>query len=381
MERILLKSNNSNIFENINQEIIIEKDDEQKKEEIENKGEERATTLYENNKKKMSALNFVYYIYNIEIMFTKFYWLFLFIILGVIFTTYDLSILIILYILIFGIIYIRMFYQIIIKLDNFTKKDTYFISKLIRYNLIELNRHEQQNRYFRTLGYEYLLMVSLISYILFYSFGIFHQAQNGCDYVGNNQKAVWEGCDNRHKKIYNRDDNIFDCIAYLIGFYSECDHVFEEAWFHIFFAFLISFDVYVLKLELIINEKIKKNRKDYKYLANQNLQLKPLTYGEDNIFMNIRHFIKKAEDSINNENILNSQERIRQMEKEEEERKNKMQFDYFSKLRAAKKIKRVNTKNIDFKIDTKNDDEDTKIGKKLIDTFINMFEKSTEKKE
>ena len=202
MERILLKSNNSNIFENINQEIIIEKDDEQKKEEIENKGEERATTLYENNKKKMSALNFVYYIYNIEIMFTKFYWLFLFIILGVIFTTYDLSILIILYILIFGIIYIRMFYQIITKLDNFTKKDTYFISKLIRYNLIELNRHEQQNRYFRTLGYEYLLMVSLISYILFYSFGIFHQAQNGCDYVGNNQKAVWEGCDNRHKKIY-----------------------------------------------------------------------------------------------------------------------------------------------------------------------------------
>ena len=105
MERILLKSKNADIFENINEEIIIEKDDEEKKEELENKSEERATTLYENNKKKMSTLNIVYYLLNIVVMFTKFYWLFLFIILGIIFTTYDLSILIILYILFFGIIY------------------------------------------------------------------------------------------------------------------------------------------------------------------------------------------------------------------------------------------------------------------------------------
>ena len=94
-----------------------------------------------------------------------------------------------------------MFYRIITKLNNYIQKQSFFISRLIRYNLIELKRHEQQNKFFRIKGFEYLLTASLIFYLFYYTFGIFHQIQNGCAYEDNNGKMGWQDCDNRHEKI------------------------------------------------------------------------------------------------------------------------------------------------------------------------------------
>jgi len=219
MKRILSHPDNILAFDDMDKEIEIEKDDDDDDDD-EKKEKLTATEMYEQNKKKMNTLNIYYYVYNIVLLFTKFYWLFLFIYLCIIFTTYDLSLLLILYILIFGIIYIRMFYRIITKLNNYIKGKSYFISRLIRYNLVELSRHYQQNRYFRNLGFQYLLMLCLISYLFFYTFGLFHRVQNGCNYENNNGKWGWDGCDNRHEKIFNDEDNILDCIAYLLGFYN-----------------------------------------------------------------------------------------------------------------------------------------------------------------
>ena len=101
-----------------------------------------------------------------------------------------------------------MFHRIITKLNAYIKKESFFISRLIRYNLVELGRHYQQNRYYRNLGFQYLLMLCLISYLFFYTFGIYHRIQNGCSYLIENGKSQWEGCDNRHEKIINDEDNI-----------------------------------------------------------------------------------------------------------------------------------------------------------------------------
>ena len=375
MKRILSHPDNILAFDDMDKEIEIEKDDDDDDDD-EKKEKLTATEMYEQNKKKMNTLNIYYYVYNIVLLFTKFYWLFLFIYLGIIFTTIDLSILLILYILIFGIIYIRMFYQIITKLNRYIKEKSYYISRLIRYNLIELSRHEQQNRYFRIMGFDYILVLSLLSYLFYYSFGVFHKIQNGCAYEDNNEKYGWEGCDNRHQQIINDEDSIITSVAYLVGFCTENDYVFEESWFHLVFAMLVCFDVYVLQLEALFNEKIKKNREGYKYLANQNVQLKPLTFGEANILMNISHFLNKAQEDLSNERLIQSNEQVRKMQREEEERRKKNNESYFTKLRAIKKNagKKDKKSKIKFKIDTKNKDEDTRIGEKLIKDFLHIFE-------
>ena len=151
MQRILLNSNNIEPFNEFNNELIIEDNNADKEEKKEELG---ATEMYEKNKNKMTKLDFFYYIYSIILLITKFYWLFLLIYLGIIFTKFDLSVFVIIYILIFGLIYIRMFYRIITKLNNYIQKQSFFISRLIRYNLIELKRHEQQNKFLRIKGFE-----------------------------------------------------------------------------------------------------------------------------------------------------------------------------------------------------------------------------------
>ena len=61
-------------------------------------------------------------------------------------------------------------------------------------------------------------------------------------------------------------------------------------------------------METFFNEKIKKNREEYKPLATQNVQLRPLTFGEKNILMNIGLFINRAQEDINNERLISQNE-------------------------------------------------------------------------
>ena len=229
-----LKSNEID-KDNIKNEILKE-ENEKKSDENEDEDEITPSEQYEKNRNEMNILNLFYYLFNVFLIITKFYWLFLFLSICMIFTLYDLSILLILYILIFGITFIRMFYQIITKLTNFISEKSFFVSRLLRYNLIELSRHVKQNKYYRSLAFKYLLCMSFISYILYYSYGIFYLFQHGCN------KNDWKGCDDRHREIVpvssdkEIDELLIQSFAYLIGFYVNTgeDSVFKEAWFHLF---------------------------------------------------------------------------------------------------------------------------------------------------
>ena len=74
-----------------------------------------------------------------------------------------------------------------------------------------------------------LTSIHLLIYILYYSFGIFHQVQNGCNYEDNNEKWGWQGCDNRHEKLFNDEvkTNFLDFITnYFFNLsYSDIDDV------------------------------------------------------------------------------------------------------------------------------------------------------------
>ena len=380
--KILIKEDDNDLNNNIDKEN--NKDDEDKKDVVE--GEEllglTPSEQYEKNKKEMQVLNALYYLYNIFLIFAKFYWLFLFLSICIIFTKFDLSILLLLYLLIFSITFIRMFYQIITKLTNFINHKSFFISRLLRYNLIEQNRHILQNKYYRSLAFKYLLSLSFFSYLLFYSYGVFYLFQHGCE----EQK----GC-----IIAEENEIIFECWAYLFGFYINMSKntentektentVFIDAWYHLFFAILISFDVYVQKMENYFNKKAEENRKRYKFLANENIKIKPLTFGEDNILMNIGYGIKKIEEEQENENSTNML--IRGSGKEMKEKDDENINTSTSRLRSSKIAKEKTieiekrSEGLQFNIETKTMQEEEIIGKKLIEDFLKIFEKATSKK-
>ena len=77
-----------------------------------------ADKYYENDrsiKSKSKRLIKFYIIF----LYTKVYWLLLFMSLGIIFSSYDLSFSILLYIIIFGFLFIKKFYKIVSRIKNF----------------------------------------------------------------------------------------------------------------------------------------------------------------------------------------------------------------------------------------------------------------------
>ena len=321
---------------------------------------------YEINKRKMNILEAKYYFYNFLLIFTKFYWLFLFLSICIIFTAYDLSIVLTIYILIFGITFIRMFRHIITRLTNFIKEKSFFISRLIRYNLIEQKRHVKENTKYRALAFKYLLIFSLFCYYLYYLDGIFYLFQHFCQNEDEGEcetedkpkpyKLVGKG------GIYNYiDEDLIISISYIFGFdvNLKSESVLFAGWIHIFFGALICFDVYVQKIEIYYNELCKRNRKKYRKLANINVQLRPLAIGEENIIMNITSTIEKLKNQ------------------KSEEFDNKSFNSEVTNINAnVNSLK--SAKTIKFVIDAQNDEEERRIGQKLIENFLSIFAKATE---
>ena len=199
--------------------------------------------------------------------------------------------------MIFGIIFMRMFYFIISRLSLYTEKCnkegqySFFISKLIRYNLIEKSRHINDNKKFRSLGFKYLIVFNFLSYFLFYLDAIFNIFQNGC------KNKIYENCDTNHIKIVDKgglfenvSENLIISISYIVGFNANLSNgtVLFHAWFHIFFGALLCFDAYVQIIEDHFNEKCKLNRREYRHLANENILLKPKIYEQQNALKNIQ---------------------------------------------------------------------------------------------
>ena len=203
---------------------------------------------FEKNKVLLKHLSIRYFLINIMRIITKFYWLLLFLAIGLIFCFYDLSYSMAIYMIIFFIIFISMFHKIITKLTDYISRPSYFISKVIRYSLVEVPRHIIQNKNYRSIGFRLLLSYSFIFFVLLYLYGVFELFQNGCD------PDFFKGCEKRNKPIFTNDSNTEKYIkaySYLFGIYVDIQNegLMNVAWIHILLSVLIGFDVYAQKLE------------------------------------------------------------------------------------------------------------------------------------
>ena len=192
---------------------------------------------------------------NIFIFFSECYWLALFFAVGVIFSSYDLSISMLIYVIIFGTISIIMFYKIIIKLKNYIKNKSYFISKVIRFSIVEKPRNREINKKYRFITFKCLLFFSFLYFILIYFYGIFNLFQHGCN------PKYYKGCDESHSEIFEIDssddidhDNIeakIKSYAFLFGIYFDIreENILNVAIAHLILTCLIIFDIYNQKLQ------------------------------------------------------------------------------------------------------------------------------------
>ena len=138
MERIINSNNNPH---EINNEFSKKESDKEK----EQKEKSEYEIKYEMEKEKRH-LKIRYCFLCIILFITNSYEIFLFLTICIIFTTYDLSILPILYLIVFGIIFMLKYYKIIGKLNNYLKDESFFFSRLIRYKFIEKALHYGENQ-------------------------------------------------------------------------------------------------------------------------------------------------------------------------------------------------------------------------------------------
>ena len=205
--------------------------------------------LYDENNKIIQNLSIKYFFMNLIKIFSEFYWLFLFLSFGMIFSYYDLSFSLIIYIILFSIFFIMNFYRRITKLTKYINKPkgTYFISKVIRYTIVERPKSEELNKYYRSLTFKFLLSYNYIVILIIYLYGIFDLFQHGCN------DSFFKGCEKRNKPIFEPDgtiENYLKAFAYLFGVYVDIrnEGLIEVAWVHILLSLLIGFDIYSQKI-------------------------------------------------------------------------------------------------------------------------------------
>ena len=328
-----------------NKEKKEEKDDEDMMDEDEEKKEKKgeredprnkAYNAFVRNKKLIRILNIKYFFSMTVITFTKLYWLILFIITGILYTSQDLSAGIFIYIIIFGITFIRMFYSIIMKLSKFMKKETYFISKVIRHHLIEKETHFKNLKAHRDFSFRFLLGYSLLLIFLFYFYGVFDLFQNGCN------TEIWKSCEkDRFSPIFEKDslaENIMISISYLLGFNVNMQEmgILKAGWKHILFASLIIFDVYVQKIEFHFYSYNFGNRREYRTLINKNLRLEPIISLDKERINNDKNILKQIEENcaVKTSNPFNHASYIKKM--------NQIYGGLLNKIKAKFEAKNLN---------------------------------------
>ena len=353
------KKGEENLFNiNTNNE---EKDKEKVEDDDEGDEDPRATAYekYNENKTKMKFLDIKYLFFLIIISFTKLYWLFLFVTTCIIYTTQDLSAGIFIYIVIFGITFIAMFHSIMKSLNNFIQKNSYFISKVIRYYLVEKKLHIQNNKNYRSISFRFLLGYSLLFIFMFYLYGVFDLFQHGCE------EKLFKGCECRYSPIvsenrkdmsdYNNTEALFQSFSYLLGFYIniQTTGVLSAAWAHLLFSFLIAFDVYIQKIENYFTSCSVINRRNYRLLSNENIRLKAsFSDGEENFISNNDSELIEDISSTLSYNLS-----ISKME-------NMNEYDNLFAFINSKK-------------DIKYNEEDEFIGKRYIIQFLEAFRKAS----
>ena len=158
----------------------------QNQEELSNLSEEemkehlriKMTQKYDENKNTLVRLKAKIIIYHTLIFLTKFYWLFLFFFVCIIFALKYFTFSIVIFLMIFGISFIAMFHNIIHKLENYLKEPSFFISKLVRTNEIERPSNLEANKTYRIKAFKGLLFFSLFFIFVVYLYCIYDIIEN-----------------------------------------------------------------------------------------------------------------------------------------------------------------------------------------------------------
>ena len=386
LQQIITYDNKDIIKEEEDDNDIITNEVENKvKDEINKKIDQSSLTLddeilyskkYEENQRILRNLSIRLFLVNIMRIITKFYFLLLFLTIGIIFRFYDLSYSMIIYIIIFGITFIFMFYRLITRLTKYVETPSYFISKVIRYSLVEVPRHIQQNKHYRSIAFRYLLSYSFIFFILLYLYGVFDLFQNGC----NND--FFKGCEERHKAIFENNGSAeayIKAYSYLFGIYLNIreEGLMNAAWIHILLSALIGFDVYAQKLENKFTEDSKEIKAEIQKFSNENSELYHFTKMHDNnILIKIGILLAEIDSKSLEENIRESILKVN--EEINEIRKN-------SRALSMAKDKNMNEQQEEDEINGVNTDENLEENKfmknKTIKMFINIFSKSNDNQQ
>ena len=226
---------------------------------------------YNENEKEISLKSRQLLKANIILVFTKCYWLFLFLFVGIIYSYYEISLSILIYIIIFGFYFLKMFHRIISKLRNYIKMKSYYISKVVRFSLIEDPKHYIVNRRYRIILFRFLLIYSFSNFLALYFYGLFDLCQHGCE------EKIFKGC---KKKNYNSSiipedgslEKTIKCFAFLLGIYINMreKNLIEIIWIHFLVACVLISDLYNQKLEEIYRKRYDDLRVDLQKMVNEN---------------------------------------------------------------------------------------------------------------
>ena len=234
------------------------------------------TDKYEENYNHIKEKSRMLLKINIVLFITQCYWLMLFFAVGFIFSRYDLSFSMLLYVFIFGIYSMKMFHRIISKLRNYIKNRSYYISKVIRYSIVEKPKNREINKIYRKIIFRYLLLFSFLYILLIYFYGIFNLYQHGCN------PELFKGCDPSHSEIFesDKDDDIFHknieaeikSYAFLFGIHFDVrkENILKVSFVHLILTILIILDIYNQKISSHYSNLSENLQSELQDLVNEN---------------------------------------------------------------------------------------------------------------
>ena len=229
----------------INNNINNEENKEKEKEDNENLD---YTEQYKNCKNNIVNIKIKLFGANVILVITKIYWIFLFLIISGLFSSYYFSLSILIYIIIFGITFIMMFKEILNKNYNYSINDN------ISEESSEIIYRIKVNRNHREIAFRFLVAFSFLIFFLYYIYGIFDIAISYCE------PKLWIGCDNEDNEInyiINGSPTIgfIKSLSFIFGVYYDAKKkgILSIGWVHLFLCFLFCFDVYIQKIENYVN--------------------------------------------------------------------------------------------------------------------------------
>ena len=269
----------------------------------------RIREKYDDNKKTIHKSQLLQSVYEVIIFLSKFYWLIIFNMICILFTSAQLSLVLIIYIALFGITFILMYYKIIRSLSRFIQTPSFFLSKLIRKSLNEDVFHLKQTKHYRYVGFKMLFIFSIILFTGIYSYAVFDFALE----LNQSESTMNKTFNSNSYTLNIKCDIIEDCVkaaSYLIGIYTTHSSIIKTNIIHFVLFLLISADAYVQKLQNYFTDKSLEKKQLVKKLSKHNALYKARYLHDNNILkeigFNINQLGKQIALPFGNNNIIGS---------------------------------------------------------------------------